>query len=483
MFSSKIIKLIVNLISRSRCSLIGGIIVIILLPILLVSILIDMQGVVENPYFGFLIYLVMGPIFVVGLLMLIGGTIFCRKEEDLGQLTLEYFEQELRRPGRFTRIRKLIFYTSLTTFITLFVVGIVSYTGFHYTDTVEFCGQFCHSVMEPEYVTYKNSAHSQVTCVECHIGASSEWVTKSKFSGARQLIAVLFDTYNRPIQTPISALRPERETCENCHRPEVFHGDKLYVIDSFLPDEKNTHLQTVMVMKIGSGDFSGRKAQGIHWHISKNHQVSFVASEDHKEIYEVTFTGKDQQKTVYKRKGEAKDYSEKGMHRITMDCMDCHNRPTHVFRGPDRALDQKLVSGVIPQEIPYIKRQGLATITRKYPSQDVARRSIAKELMDWYRKKYPDIVSQNGDMLQKAVIGVQQAYMENIFPRMNIDWYTYTSFTCHRNDSGCFRCHNDEFESQDGKKITQDCNACHIILVEDEPARDIQEILKSSVQD
>ncbi|MDW7774106.1 MAG: NapC/NirT family cytochrome c [Desulfobulbaceae bacterium] len=478
LFSSKIIRFIINFISRSRYSLIGGVMVIILLPVLFVSILLDMQGVVENPYFGFLIYLVMGPMFIIGVMLLIGGIIFCRKEEDLGQLTLEYFEEELRRPGRFSRIRRLIFLTSFTTFITLFIVGLVTYTGFHYTNTVKFCGQFCHSVMEPEYVTYTNSPHSQVTCVECHIGASSEWVTKSKFSGARQLIAVLFDSYSRPIKTPITALRPERKTCENCHRPEVFHGDKLYVIDKFLPDEKNTHVQTIMLMKIGSGDYSGRKAQGIHWHISRNHEVSFVASEDHSKIYEVTFVDEDQEKTVYRRKSGAGNFDAAGRHENIMDCMDCHNRPTHVFLSPEEALDQKLVTGIIPGEIPFIKRQGLAAITGNYASQDVARRAIAQELMDWYRQEYPGIVAGNEDLLQQAVIGVQQAYVENVYPRMNIDWMTYTSHTGHQGDNGCFRCHNDEFVSDTGKQITRHCDACHIVLVEEEPAKELSEILR-----
>jgi nitrate/TMAO reductase-like tetraheme cytochrome c subunit len=462
--------------------MVGGIVVIILLPILLVSVFLDTQGIVDNPYFGFLIYLVIGPLVLLGLLLLIGGTIFCRREEDLGQLTLEYFEEELRRPGRFTRIRRLIFLTSFTTFITLIVVGIVTYTGFHYTDTVEFCGQFCHQVMEPEYVTYRNSPHSQVTCVECHIGESSEWVTKSKFSGARQLVAVLLDSYSRPIETPITSLRPERKTCENCHRPEIFHGDKLYVTDKFLPDEANTHVQTVMVMKIGAGDLSGRKAHGIHWHVSENHQVSFIASRDHQEIFEVTLTGRGGEKTVFRREDVSTDMQAQGRHENVMDCIDCHNRPTHVFDSPEAALDKKLVTGIIPREIPFIKRQGLAAITRDYPSQDAARRGIAKELMDWYRGEYPEIVAGREKVLQQSVIGVQQAYMENVFPRMNIDWLTYTSFTCHREDSGCFRCHNDEFVSDEGRMITQDCDACHIILAEDEPARDISELLRGSVR-
>ncbi len=479
--SSKIVKGIINFVSRSKCSLVGGIIVIILFPILLISILLDMQGVVENPYFGFLIYMVMGPVFVVGLLMIIGGALFCGEKEDIGQLTFEYIEEELSRPGRFTRIRKLMLITSVTTFVTIIIVSILLYTGFHYTDTVSFCGQFCHTVMEPEYVTYKNSAHSQVSCVKCHIGASSEWFTKSKFSGARQLVAVTFDSYSRPIKTPITALRPERETCEGCHRPEIFHGDKLYIYDKFLPDEKNTHIQTVMVMKIGSGDISGREAHDIHWHISDNNQVEFVASEDHMDISEVTLIDKkNKDETVYRKKGAISGKSE-GMHTNVMDCMDCHNRPTHVFLSAEDAMDQKIVNGVIPREIPYIKRQGLVAITKKYASQDVARRGIARELMDWYRTEYPEIVAQKEDLLKQAVIGVQQAYVENVFPSMNIDWNTYKSFASHREDKGCFRCHNDEFGSETGKKITQDCDACHIILVEDEPARDISDILRSSI--
>ena len=231
---------LVNFFTRSRCSLLGGVIAGILFPVLMVSILLDTQGVVQNPYFGFLIYLVMGPLFVFGLLMIIGGTLFCGKKEDIGRLTVEYIKEELTRPGHFSRIRKLIFITSLLTFLTLVIVGVVTYTGFHYTESVGFCAQFCHSVMEPEYVTYQNSPHSQVPCVKCHIGSGSEWFTKSKFSGARQLFAVVFDSYQRPIPTPLDALRPERATCEGCHRPEVFHGDKL-LCEGYVSGRRTQH--------------------------------------------------------------------------------------------------------------------------------------------------------------------------------------------------------------------------------------------------
>jgi hypothetical protein len=366
--------------------------VVILFPILLVSILLDMQGIVENPYFGFLIYMIMGPLFVIGLLLIIGGTLFGGEKEDIGIIVVEYFQEQLSRPGRFTRIRRFVFLTSLITFMTFVVVGVVTYTGFHYTETVSFCSQFCHTVMEPEYVTYKNSPHSQVPCVECHIGEGAEWLTRSKFSGARQLIAVVFDSYDRPISTPIRALRPSRATCEECHRPEVFHGDKLYVKDKFLPDEKNTHVQTVMVMRIGSGGYSGREAHGIHWHVSENQSVSYVASTDRENIAKVTLVDEANQKKVYRREDASALVGT--MEERIMDCVDCHNRPSHIFKDPYESLDENLSTGIIPREIPYIKRQALAAITRKYSSQDIARRSIAKELMDWYRQQYPEIVAQ-----------------------------------------------------------------------------------------
>ncbi len=482
-FHSRVLESLINVISRNKASLLGGIIVIVLFPVLFVSILFDMQGVVQNPYFGFLIYLVMGPLFVLGLVLLLVGSFFAGNNDDMGLLTVEYFKEQLNRPGRFSRIRKLVFVTALLTFITLFVVGVVTYTGFNYTESVSFCGKFCHQVMEPEYVTYTNSPHSRVPCVKCHISSDSRWFTKSKFSGVKQLFAVMFHTYSRPIKTPITALRPERRTCEGCHRPEEFPGDILKVEDKFLPDEKNTHVQTVMLLRIGTGDYRGRKAQGIHWHVSKNYKVLYKSSPDHKRISEVTLIGPDKKKIVFRNTDYAGRVAEPGPYKErVMDCMDCHNRPTHVFLSPNEALDRKMATGIIPDNLPYIKRQALAAITKKYASADTARFGIAKDILGWYRKNYPDIVRTKRALLDKAVRGAQQAYMENVFPQMNIGWGTYQSFIGHKNGSGCFRCHSGKFKTATGKTIPNNCDLCHLILAENKPAMDIFRILKSSIR-
>jgi hypothetical protein len=182
------------------------------------------------------------------------------------------------------------------------------------------------------------------------------------------------------------------------------------------------------------------------------------------------------EKKVYRRENPSNLVKVVGER--VMDCVDCHNRPSHVFKSAEDALNEKLLTGIIPKEIPYIKRQALEAIIKDYPSQDAARRAIAREIMDWYRQNYPKIVAQQEDILSRAVMGAQQAYVENVFPNMNIGWKTYTSFTGHDKEGGCFRCHNEEFKTESGEPITTDCNACHIILAEDEPARDIIDILQ-----
>ncbi|MBU4260988.1 MAG: NapC/NirT family cytochrome c [Proteobacteria bacterium] len=481
--SAFFIKTAVSLISRGKLSVLGGIMTSVLAPVLLICVVLDIRGTVDNPYFGFLIYLILGPLFVLGLILLIIGVFISRGKEDIGLFTFEYIEEQLTRPGRYTRIRRHILLSLIFTLSTLLLVTLVSYTGFHYTESTAFCGLTCHQVMGPAYATYQHSPHSRISCVECHIGKQSQWLTKAKFSGAKQIFAVLFDTYPRPIPQPITSLRPIRETCEECHRPEMFHGDKLYIKDRFLPDEHNTHVQTALLMKIGSGGYLGRKAQGIHWHVSEDHPV-FYKYTDHaqEDVAEVWLQDGEREIRFSKASATEKlDTSQQGTIR-KMDCMDCHNRPTHVFLSADEALDEKLVTGIIPREIPFIKRQALETITPHYASIDEALQKISRGLKEWYDANYPDLANQDKTLLDKAIAGVQQAYMENVFPEMNIDWDTYTDFIGHKNGSGCFRCHDGRHVSENGQTISNDCDSCHFILAENQPSPDVLSLLQQTFQ-
>lgn len=467
---------------KSRVAVAGAVVAGLVLPVLLFSVFLDLRGVVKNPYFGFLIYMVMGPLFVAGLVTVVVGLLLFRDKEEIGVYALEYIREQMAMPGRFIRVRKMIYLSSFLSFITILVIGVVSYTGFTYTESVRFCGQFCHTVMEPEYITYQNSAHSRVPCVDCHIGANAGGFTKSKITGIRMIFATLFNRFDRPITTPITSLRPTREVCEQCHRPEKFHGDKLYIKDGYLPDEKNTHVQTVLLMRVGSGGYRGQVAQGIHWHVSANHHTYYeVDPERPGTIGRIKLVDHDGSVVIYQRGDQQKPPAgERRPNYRLMDCLDCHNRPSHVFLSPDEALDGKISTGAIPPELPFVKRLGLELVQRPYAGKEQARRQIAEGVEEWYGRNYPELKRSATRQLVKASAGIYQAWSENVFPEMKIFWHSYDSRLGHRDDTGCFRCHTAELVSREGRAISHDCNLCHVVLADRQPAPDIMRILQGS---
>lgn len=472
-------------ISRSRVSLVGGMIVTITTPFLFGYMLADTVWHIKNPYFGAAVYLALGPVFLGGLAMIFVGAFFFRGDRDVHLFTLEYLRRYFTEPDMFGRLRRNVFLIVLLTSVNFAVFSMFLYRAYHYMESTQFCGQFCHTVMNPEHTAYQNSPHSRVTCVECHIGSGADWFVKSKISGARQLLAVAAGTYPTPIETPVHGLRPARETCEQCHRPELFHGDKLVVNKRFLEDEQNSAVQDVLLMKIGSAGDRVQSSHGIHWHVAPENQIEYIST-DHSRmvIPEVTLTQANGTKTVF-RTAEAEELlSEAGQQSEVraMDCIDCHNRPSHVYLPADEALNLKLAEGQIPQTLPYIKRQALELISNDYESTETARSQISSNLKNWYLQNYPKLVADQPKILQQAVDGVLAAYTENVFPEMKINWGTYVNHISHGPDFdlGCFRCHDDMHESPEGEVISADCNTCHELLSLEAPVKPILSILREA---
>ncbi|MEN8136779.1 MAG: NapC/NirT family cytochrome c [Thermodesulfobacteriota bacterium] len=463
---------------RSRVSMAGAVVSGLIFPVLVVLLFIDMQGIVQNPYFGFLIYMVMGPLFVIGLLTVLVGQFLFRDREEIGLFTLEYIREQFNMPGRFIRVRKLIYISSTLGFFTLIVIVVVSYTGFRYTETIGFCGQFCHDVMEPQYISHQNSPHSRIACVKCHISGSSDLVTRSKVSGVTMIFSTVLGRYERPIKNPVHSLRPDREVCEQCHRPEVFHGDKLYIKDYFLADEQNTRVQTVLLMRIGSSGYRDRLAQGIHWHVSPDHKTYYrSARDDQDRITEVKLVDHDGSVFIFKNKEEPLDRELGEEDYRLMDCMDCHNRPTHVFLPASEAVDRKIAMGAIARTLPFIKKVALEVILQKYDSKAQARRRIAEGIEGWYAENRPDVPVERKTELDQAVNVIYQAWAENVFPEMGIGWETYRNNLAHESGNGCFRCHSDSYQTTEGRGIPNNCDLCHYILAEKQPSPDIMRIL------
>ncbi len=472
-------------ISRSRISLVGSMIVTITTPFLLAYMLADTIWHIQNPYFGAAVYLALGPVFLGGLAMIFAGAFLFRGDREVHLFTLQYLRKYFTEPNMFGRLRRNVFLIVLLTSVNFAVFSMFLYRAYHYMESTQFCGQFCHTVMQPEHTAFENSPHSRVACVECHIGSGADWFVKSKISGARQLLAVAAGTYPTPIKTPVHGLRPARETCEECHRPELFHGDKLNVTKSYLPDEQNSEVSNVVLMKIGSAGDRAQSSHGIHWHVAPENKITYRAT-DHSRmvIPEVTLTQADGTVTVFKTSDadELLGEQEHDADIREMDCIDCHNRPSHIYLQPDDALDRQLAEGYIPQELPFIKKQAMELITAEYETSEEAKEKISGGLNSWYQKNYPDVVANNPELLQRAIEGVNKAYADNVFPAMKVTWGTYVNHISHGPDFeiGCFRCHDDMHESPEGKTISADCNTCHTLLAIEEKDPAILKTLQGS---
>ena len=432
--------------------------------ILIVSLfLIQQLGFDGGPYLGIVTFLILPALFIIGLILIpIGSMIWRRKirqsPEGAGMPHLPVFD--LNDPK--TR-RWLLVFLGITT-VNVVVLAGATYKGVHYMETTEFCGLACHSVMEPEHTAHARSPHSRVSCAGCHIGPGADWFVKSKLDGAWQLVSVAFDLYPRPVPTPLHDLRPARDTCEQCHWPTKFVGDKLKVIK---------HYEEALLLKVGGESATG--SSGIHWHVDRDVQIRYRSDETREEIYEVEFTDTDGTVMTY---ADRRAPEEGGVWR-TMDCVDCHNRPSHIYQPANSEVDRAISEGLIDRSLPFVKREGLRLIDAEYPSHEAARAAIGEGLDAFYADNYADISGEKGAAIVAAAEALGDLYAVNVFPNMNVWWDTYPNHIGHEQSSGCERCHTRKMRTPDRVQISDDCDNCHVVLAEEEENPDLLSALYS----
>jgi hypothetical protein len=430
--------------------------------VFLVVLLADLFGLHNNPYLGIVFFLFLPAIFLVGLLLIPIGAWLERRRLRAGRdrPAPGWPRLDLNDPVH----RRGAFIFLMVTLANLVIVSLAAYRGVEYMDSVQFCGQVCHVVMKPEFIAYQDGPHSRVACVRCHIGAGASWFAKSKVSGARQVLAVTFDTYARPIPPPLDHLRPARDTCEQCHWPEKYHGDRIRRIYEYADDAQNTETVTTLQVHVGGGSERLGIAQGIHWHMNVANQIEYVATDEaHEVIPWVRLTDRTGAVREYVVDGAKREEIAKGERR-RMDCMDCHNRPSHVLTStPERAINELMARGEVPRALPFAHREAVKALKVSYPSQDAAEQGISRALRDFYRSQPGDLYASRGPEVERAVRATVAAYRRNVFPEMRVQFGTYPNNIGHIDFPGCFRCHDDNHKSQDGKKIGQDCDACHAI--------------------
>jgi len=430
----------------------------------------DLIGFHGHPYFGILAYLIIPTLFVVGLLLIpLGLRQATRRRAKAGE---EFPVLDFNRAD--TRNKFLVFLA--LTVVNVVIVAVASYKTVEVMDTTEFCGQACHSVMAPEYVALQRGAHASVGCVECHIGPGAGWFVKSKLSGSWQVLSVNLDLYPQPIPTPVHNLRPARETCEQCHWPQKFVGDRLKVITKFDDDEANTELKTVLLMRVGG--LAGRESQGIHWHVDPGTSIRYRSDESREDVYEVELTTESGRSERWFAEGaDEGEGASQGLWR-TMDCVDCHNRPSHTFRSQQQEIDAALETGRIARDLPFVRREALRLVSAGYADRAAAEAGIGDGLRAFYAGSYPELARARAADVDAAAQALVEGWGANVFPQMKVDWGTYPNHIGHESSPGCFRCHDDSHATKTGETISQDCDTCHSLLAMEEVEPEILQTLK-----
>ena len=417
----------------------------------------------SSPYIGILSYMGLPTVFFMGLFLIpIGIWLRNRREHRTGVYPADFPPLDFKN----RELRRLVAFFVLTTFVNIVIASQATYAAINYMDSVSFCGLTCHTVMQPEYTAFQNSPHSRLECITCHIGAGASWFVRSKLSGVGQVVAVTFNTYPRPIPSPVHNLRPARETCETCHWPQKYSEDRLKVFPKFAEDETNTLTKTVMLLKIGGGN----KGIGIHGtHLGPGIKIRYAPADEARQTinWVEDNNANDTRKTLYLTQGTKAD---PGPVVREMDCMDCHNRPSHSYELPERAVDNAMYAGSISPALPFARKKSVELLRAKYASRDEAARRIPAEWAKFYQEQQPAAYSQHKDEVEKSGKGVLAIYNRNIFPDMKVDWGRYPVNVGHTDFPGCFRCHDESHTASDGRKITQDCSACHNLLATEEPS-------------
>jgi nitrate/TMAO reductase-like tetraheme cytochrome c subunit len=427
----------------------------------------QIRGHFSNPYIGIIVFLILPIVFFLGLALIPIGVYLSKRQIREG-LPDTGFDHR-------AALHRLAWFFGVLTLVNVLIGTQVTYRAVEHMETPQFCGATCHT-MHPEFAAYQNSPHSRVECVECHVAPGAAGWVSSKAAGTRQLIDTVLNTYHRPIPSALESNRlvPARETCETCHWPQAFGGVRLRVFSKYADDEANTRTQTVLMMMVGGG-----KIAGIHGaHVGPGVHIRYAAADGKRQTIpwvEYRNTTTDTVQTFIS--SDSTPDSMNAMPKYDMQCVDCHNRPTHTFDLPDRAMDKALALGDVSVTLPYIKKKGLDVLKANYGTSQEAAEELPREIVAFYQQNYADLYAKRSQDINQAGQAILAIYNRNVFPDLKVTWGTYPNNLGHTDFPGCFRCHDGSHATEDGKSISQDCSTCHEALAMDEASPEILKTL------
>ncbi|MBI4187595.1 MAG: c-type cytochrome [Chloroflexi bacterium] len=336
-------------------------------------------------------------------------------------------------------------------------------------DSSAFCIS-CHSVHDAEAITYRLSPHSKIACSTCHVGSGTQNLVMSKLNGLKDILPTFTGNYEHPISTPLKDRRPSSQTCETCHWSEKFFGDVPRIKTTYGTDQANSENTTTLVLKVDGGKME--VASGIHWHATA--KVWYLPLDDQRR--EIAWVGTESASgnvTEYvdpSRIGEITPELIQSKKRL-MDCVDCHNRVTHLFRSPNDLIDAALSDGSIDVKLPFIKQQGISALVPQNKSLAEAFTKIAA-ISDFYQNSDPEIFQNKASEIAKSIAKLKEIARLTIFED-GLDWKTHADNSVHDKpdsnmlidweplstidqSSGCFRCHGNLLKVENSGQLSLD---------------------------
>src|SRR5262249_33127700 len=141
-----------------------------------------LRGEAASAYIGILLFLFLPIGFFAGLALIPFGIIVRRRKVGVPE---DWSPADVRR---------MLVFVGVVTFANIVIGSNLVYRAVTHMDSVQFCGQTCHTPMKPEFTAHNNSAHSNVECVKCHIGPGASGFVESKLNGVHQLVGVAFNS-------------------------------------------------------------------------------------------------------------------------------------------------------------------------------------------------------------------------------------------------------------------------------------------------
>ena len=412
--------------------------------------------VFDSPYAGLVIFVALPALFLLGLLLIPLGLWLRRRalRRDPGA-TVGWPVIDFRTP----HVRRTVFVLAALTAVNAAILLVAGYSALHWMESPSFCGQVCHTPMHPQFTAWQNTPHSNIACVQCHIGEGGRAMVHYKLAGVRQLVHVLDGNYPRPIPASQADMRPALQTCGHCHAATLGHGERQRLVKEYAEDEANSETVTDLLLHVGGPGQPTSSGRAIHWHANPAVRVEYVATDPDRQVIPVVrATGADGKTREYRVEGTTAASLAGGTTRV-MDCIDCHNTAAHrISPTAEQAVDRAIGAGQIDKSLPFVRREGVRLLKASYETPDGATAAIDSELRRFY-KDQPHEVDRHA--LDRSISRLQGLYTSNVFPEMKVTWGVYKDNLGHLTSDGCFRCHDGAHTAADGSTISADCQYCH----------------------